>query len=88
MSAYEELVERCRKAANTRTDLSSRTVKSVLAEVMRTLENVTPEMGTAVLATYGKPDKSTAKLMREHLARDWIAMLRASPISPPKDGSP
>lgn len=70
MSAYDELVARCIDAywADAEGDLEF-DIKAVLAEVFRTLKNVTPEM------------KET---MANHIIEkdDWLAMLRASPLNP------
>lgn len=67
MSAYEELVERCMVID------AKAPITAILAEVLRTLGTVTPEM-----------DKEGLVLgdQRDHLAI-WHAMLRASPITPP-----
>lgn len=91
MSAYEELVERCGRAIMVR-ELRPHTAwsviddkwreparaekykllaRDVLAEVLRTLSTVTPEV----------PEPSTEAIDMGDL---WLAMLRASPLTPPK----
>ena len=72
MSQYEELRERCCQVIIGR--VPERVVDDILAEVFRTLETVTPEM----LAPFAKVTK---KMPRP----TWLAMLRASPLAPPKD---
>lgn len=85
MSGYEELVERCGKAAhsiNWRTCETADIMRLVLAEVFRTLETVTPEMEHA---WHNQP---VGRLSRKATAQnDWLAMLRTSPLAPPKDNS-
>lgn len=69
MSAYEELVERCRIHP---TDCTEADMRAVLAEVLRTLETVTPEMWDALPPRALDFDEA------------YLAMLRASPLAPPK----
>ena len=64
MSAYEELVERCDA-------LMPRSTRAILAEVLRTLETVTPEMWNAF---HDEPYESAEAKM--------LAILRASPLTP------
>lgn len=65
MTDYEELAERCR-------DLWwMGSVEPILAEVYRTLENITPEM--LLVSDDDMPEWN------------WLAMLRASPLAPPKE---
>ena len=71
MSAYEELLKRCAEAMWT--DSQYNGVAAVLAEVLRTLETVTPEMVQA----WNDDEESTAH-------SDWLSMLHASPLEPPK----
>ena len=93
MSAYGQLVERCARelfldrypdSSWTRLhDMSKNDycghARAILAEVLRTLEAVTPEMEEAGLSTsYGL---NTV----EALSKDWTAMLRASPLAPDQD---
>jgi hypothetical protein len=81
MSAYEELVERCMSAVTDRNNYSRESaVCAALAEVMRALEDTTPEMG-AVAGRWGFDE-------REFFRRFIGEILRASPLAPPKDGSP
>jgi hypothetical protein len=81
MSAYEELVERCvratwdaKDARPARFSAAARRhdTRVILAEVLRTLETVTPEMWDALPPRALDFDEA------------YLAMLRASPITPPK----
>jgi hypothetical protein len=98
MSAYEELIERAlgayvselNKLADTPDahctwpsdwDLPEqatmrRVMGAVLAEVRRMLKTVTPEMRRAY--------SSTRPVDGYQSVADWLAMLRASPLEPPK----
>ena len=74
MTAYEELVDRCYDAfyeAYMATDPLNG-MRKALAEVLRTLETVTP----AMLKAWEDDEESTAH-------SDWLCMLHASPLSPP-----
>lgn len=78
MSGYRELRERVAdilyvKPAGRYTECAD----TILAEVLRTLETVTPEMEESGLR------QSYGLNTIEALAKDWLAMLRASPLSPP-----
>jgi hypothetical protein len=74
MSAYEELVERCSALfyLGPHSAEDREAVRSILAEVLRTLESPTNEMlGASWPRTKGS------------LTRDaWDATLRASPLNP------
>ena len=76
MSAYDDLHDRCMTEITGEDSLIDG-VHAVLAEVLRTLETVTPEMFRAWgrAATLRTGDGAT---------RDWLAMLHASPLAPPK----
>jgi len=50
-------------------------IRAALAEVFRTLENVTPEMKAAWWKTSAGHD----------LEEEWLVMLRASPPAPPAE---
>jgi hypothetical protein len=67
VSAYEELAERCYKALWA--DGKYNGVDVVLAEVLRTLETVTPEI---VTAAFGGADDENIAAFRK--------LLRASPL--------
>jgi hypothetical protein len=75
-SAYDELVERCQLAAKIAShgysQPSSEAVEAILAEIARTLENVTPEMRAAWMYADG-----------EQCVGEWLAMLTPSPLFPP-----
>jgi hypothetical protein len=74
MNAYEELLTRVAKTISGSGVTSPRSLtraEQVLAEVLRTLEVVTPEMGDAWNTCDGRA------------ADHYLAMLRASPITPP-----
>ena len=71
MSAYEELRERCHSLSLNEA-WSMRVVEVILAEVFRTLKTVTPEMDDA------------AKFHNSQ-HENWLAILHASPLVPPKD---
>jgi hypothetical protein len=79
-SAYEELVDRCVEGNRSyfghviTEDVEM--IRYVLAEVLRTLETVTPEMGNAFL---NSPRQHTREPFG---SRYWLAMLRASPLTP------
>jgi hypothetical protein len=78
VNAYDELVERCAEIIPLSDEPATIVARAVLAEVLRTLETVTPDMEEAGLRTsYGL---NTV----EALAKDWSAMLCASPVTPPK----
>lgn len=75
MSAYEELIVRCAHAAVTKGGGGADrgwigVTEAILAEVLRTLEVVTPEMFEAYCAEGCFP-------------QSWVATLRASPLQPP-----
>lgn len=73
MSDYEELVERCaHKVTHHHADTSEGFARLVLAEVLRTLETMTPEMWDALPPRALDFDEA------------YLAMLRASPLAPPK----
>ena len=73
MSAYEQLVDRCCALRSKHIEKSTeQVIQIIIAEVLRTLATVTPEMEAAV--TSGNPEDA------EDL---WLALLRASPLSPP-----
>jgi hypothetical protein len=81
-SAYDGLVERCHEAflvawgsGGKRDTTYKAELRAVLAEVLRTLETVTPEMHTAWHET---PCGGTSGF--GVLAEGWRAMLRASPL--------
>jgi hypothetical protein len=69
MSAYEELVERCEDAAMT--SEYDDIMPVVLAEVLRTLETVTPEMESALENAIGSG-----------AVRDWLTALALCPLNP------
>jgi hypothetical protein len=89
MSAYEKLVERCARTSFSAdypfykwsacsfqlTRPYKERARIIIAEVMRELENVTPEMFAAVIP--GRSERAAKSV--------WVGMLRASPLSPPKD---
>lgn len=81
MSAYEELVGRCVNAqpflGQPGYDPADDNMRAVLAEVLRTLETVTPEMADAFMKSPIEASKSP------YGSRYWLAMLRASPLTPP-----
>lgn len=79
MSAYEELVERCARAIcndeprlpwnEASAEDCRKASRAVLAEVLRTLETVTPEMEREM-----EPPMNV---------QDWRVVLHASPITTP-----
>lgn len=79
MSAYEELVERC-VVIRVRGAEADKTVgqitEEMLAEILRTLEEVTPEMldATHAVADWGPAPR--------RLADQYFAMLHASALQP------
>lgn len=77
MSAYEELVERVVRTAGSHYEADADIGRAILAEVLRTLETMTPEMEREWGAAGGK-----AHINGSGASRDWLAMLRASPLSP------
>lgn len=78
MNPYEELHKRCYEALWRDGKYSG--VDAVMAEVFRTLETVTPEMVDAVV-----PGSVRRRTIEERAKEDWIAMLRVSPLAPPKE---
>lgn len=79
MSAYEELHKRCYDLT---IEAGDEDVHIILREVLRTLEAVTPEMVDAWIESpiYAGLDGDKMAAPEE-----WLAMLRASPLVPPKD---
>jgi hypothetical protein len=74
MSQYEKLRQRVRAIVIDSAGKSSAASTDILAEVLRTLETVTPPMTRAFhseLCDDGPDDQCI-----------WLAMLRASPLSP------
>ena len=85
-SAYDELVERCVRAAIHEGGGGSDrgwigVTEAILAEVARTLENVTSEMDDAWDLPGWEIDETA-------VARTFLAMLRASPLFPPDKEPP
>jgi len=80
MNAYEDLVERCHKAAKAVTPYSGSQARTraVLAEVLRTLETVTPEMAAAA-----EHQVDSLRCDEQVESECYLAMLRASALSPP-----
>lgn len=81
MSAYEELIERCEKIVTEGYDTGAfdslgydAATRAILAEVLRTLEIVTPEMARA----HGEAEPNSRA--------EWLAALRASPLVPKTEG--
>lgn len=88
MSRYEELVERCNSAITDRNNYSREAaLRAILAEVLRTLETVTPEMQGAadnadVLSWSSEEGEGLDSM---DLEAAWLAILHASPLMPPKE---
>ena len=90
MSAYEDLRKRIADyltgqfimddISRVPADECLREADYILAEVYRTLENVTPEMDDAW-------DLPGRKIDETCIANTFLAMLRASPLAPPKEGT-
>ena len=75
MSGHEELLERIAPFV---WDYSHGHARALLAEVRRTLEAVTPEMSEA----------GDCAFENGYVHEVYSAMLRASPLTPPKEKSP
>lgn len=82
MSPYKELLARCALASVNAVastpeagdaDVIVLGTAAVLAEILRTLETVTPEMGLQGEAEVGDDQDADAC---------WLSMLRASPLAP------
>lgn len=84
MSAYEELVDEVDKMLfnyGIYPDSADAAARDVIALISRTLETVTPEMADAWREV---PILDTAAWHSgEQARREWTAMLRASPLTPP-----
>lgn len=86
MTERDELFERCKAAATGRFNYSlDASIESVLAEVFRTLETVTPEMVRAWDNPTDEPSDFPTSF--ECAQSIWTDMLRASPLAPPKEQS-
>ena len=86
MTSYEELRSRVAKAisgSGVTFPRSIRQADAALAEVFHTLETVTPEMVKAWDNTLDKNDFPTSE---DYASSDWLAMLHASPLTPPPKG--
>ena len=81
MSAYEELVDRCLDIGTPETTWEE-DVTAILAEVLRTLKTVTPEMSDRGLTELNDWDRSCG--MSGGQDEIYLAMLHASPLEPPK----
>lgn len=76
--SYDALVERCSKGGS----IQYPHIEYVLAEVLRTLETVTPEM-VAAWVDERTTEEIAFPTSEEYASASWLAMLRASPLSPP-----
>jgi hypothetical protein len=83
LPSYEALLERCTGLCRDEMlgeDYLEDGIRAVLAEVLRTLETVTPEMGQAYLLA---PRQGSHEY---YGSTYWLAMLRASSLTPPPKG--
>ena len=78
---YDKLVERARvKYASA--DGHEEGIRAVLAEVLRTLQTVTPEMQEAWDIVDNTPTPFENPRGKTWAEEDWLAMLAASPLNP------
>ena len=79
MKSYERAWRNCLSALRRLCGIiSHRHARAVLAEVLRTLETVTPEMSEA----------GDCAFENGYVHEVYSAMLHASPLTPPKEKSP
>jgi len=84
MSTYEELLDAVQQKVidyDNAWDSSGAVARNILSLVFRTLETVTPEMCRSAFEDGWFPTMTGD----EDLTRWYLAMLRASPLAPPKE---
>jgi hypothetical protein len=79
-NAYEELHKRCYDLT---VEAGDEDVHIILREVLRTLETVTNDMVKAWVDER-TPDEIAFPTDHEYASGSWLAMLHASPLSPPE----